>query len=79
MKSCDVDGAKLREARDDLELTGPQVIERIHADTGRWWSESTLYKVETGRLQPSSAFFGAMCRVYGRDKAEFKITAKAVA
>lgn len=71
MKSRDVDGPKLREVRDELELTGPEVIARIAKATGRTWSESTLYKVETGRLQPSSRFFGAMCRVYGRRKEDF--------
>lgn len=71
MKSRDVDGHKLREVRDELELTGPEVIARIAEATGRTWSESLLYKVETGHRQPSSRFFGAVCRVYGREKDEF--------
>lgn len=79
MKSRDVDGSKLRQVRDDLELTGPQVISRITAATGRTWSESTLYKVETGKLQPSSQLFGAICRVYGRAKSEFFVTTEVAA
>lgn len=62
MLSRKVSGAALRELREDQEITGIELAERVGVDS------SLIYKIESGSRQPSAKLFGRICRTLGVDK-----------
>lgn len=73
MLSAKVDAIRLREIREERELTGSQVAALLSKELGRPVHETTVYKIEQGTRQPGARFFGAMCRVLRAERAELLI------
>lgn len=62
MQSVRVDGDRLREVREDRELTTTQLAALLSSELGRRVHPSTITRLEMGRRQPSARTFGAICR-----------------
>jgi transcriptional regulator with XRE-family HTH domain len=57
-----VSGRLLRELREDQEITGVDLAQRVGVDS------SAIYKIEAGERQPSAKLFGRICRALGIEK-----------
>lgn len=77
MLSAKVDAARLREIREERELTTTQVAALLSTELGRTVHQSTVSKYERGTRQPSARTFGAMCRVLRIERSEILIPVKA--
>lgn len=55
-------GQKLREVREDRELTGVELAGQVGVDS------SLIYKIEKNERQPSAKLFGRLCRALGVEK-----------
>ena len=73
MLSARVDHHRLREIREDRELTTKQVAALLSAELGRTVHQSTVSKYERGVRQPGVRTFGALCRVLRIQKSEVLI------
>lgn len=70
MRSAVIDGTKLREFREDRELSGMVLAALLTQELGRPVHHSTIYRLESGKRQPSPKLFGALCRILRCDKAD---------
>lgn len=70
MRSAVIDGDKLREFREDRELSGTVLAALLAQDLGRPVHSSTIYRLESGKRQPSAKLFGAICRILRCEKTE---------
>lgn len=77
MLSAKVDAPRLREIREERELTTTQVAALLSAELGRTVHQSTVSKWELGTRQPSARTFGAICRVLRVERREILIPTKA--
>lgn len=57
-------GQRLREVREEREITGVELAERLGVHS------SLIYKIETGARQPSARLFGQICRHLDLEKAD---------
>lgn len=73
MLSARVDHRRLREIREDRELTTTQVAALLSAELGRKVHQSTVSKWERGAREPGARSFGALCRVLRIPKSEVLI------
>lgn len=70
MQSRKISGIRLREIREDRELTTTQLAALMSADLGNPVHQSTISKYENGHRQPRPRTFGALCRILRVEKAE---------
>ncbi|MEU4224385.1 helix-turn-helix transcriptional regulator [Nonomuraea sp. NPDC026600] len=77
MRSAVIDGDKLREFREDRELSGTVLAALLAQDLGRPVHSSTIYRLESGKRQPSAKLFGAICRILRCEKTELIASARA--
>ncbi|MFI6296765.1 helix-turn-helix domain-containing protein [Nonomuraea sp. NPDC050790] len=70
MRSAVIDGGKLRETREDRELSGTVLAALLTQELGRNVYPSTIYRLESGKRQPSPKLFGALCRILRCTKAD---------
>ena len=73
MQSAKVNAARLREVREERELTTTQVAALVSADLGRKVHQSTISKYENGTRQPKASTFGALCRVLRIERGELLV------
>lgn len=77
MRSAVIDGHKLRSFREDRELSGMVLAALLAQELGRPVHASTIYRLESGKRQPSAKLFGALCRVLRCQKSELIASARA--
>lgn len=77
MRSAVIDGDKLREFREDRELSGTVLAALLAQDLGRPVHSSTIYRLESGKRQPSAKLFGAICRILRCEKTELIASVRA--
>jgi transcriptional regulator with XRE-family HTH domain len=70
MRSAVIDGTRLREIRDERELSGPVLASLLAQELGHRVHSGTIYKIENGHRQPSAKLFGALCRVLRCERSE---------
>lgn len=74
MLSAKVDGAALREIREECELTTTELAALLSEELGRRVHQSTVSKYENGVRQPSAKAFGALCRVLEVDRDDLLVS-----
>lgn len=79
MLSAKIDGAALREIREECALTQAELAELLSAELGRPVHFTTISNYETGKRQPHAKTFGALCRVLEAERDELLIPTKATA
>jgi transcriptional regulator with XRE-family HTH domain len=79
MLSAKVDAARLREIREERELTTTRFAALLSRDLGRPVHPSTISKYENGVRQPRPQMFNAMCRALDVQRGELLLPAKASA
>lgn len=77
MLSAKVDAARLREIREERELTTTRLAALLSQDLGRTVHPSTITKYETGARQPRPQMLHAMCRALDVERGELLLPAKA--
>jgi transcriptional regulator with XRE-family HTH domain len=73
MRSAVMDGGKLCKTREDRELSVAALAALLSQELGRKVSHTTIYRLESGRRQPSPVMFGAICRMLRCDKADLLV------
>jgi transcriptional regulator with XRE-family HTH domain len=77
MLSAKVDAARLREIREERELTTTRFAALLSQDLGRTVHPSTISKYENDARQPRPQMFNAMCRVLEVQRGELLLPVKA--
>lgn len=78
MRSKTASGAKLMSAREDAELTLKEVANLLSEEFGRRVHPQSINRIEAGTRQPSAKMFGALSRLYKKNKDDLLVE-KAVA